>query len=767
MKLDLATILSGFNLSKINNNFTDIENELQDKVLYRDNPVGEPNAMENVIDMNSNKIINLGAPTLPSDAARLVDVQDAIAGGTASLIPFTPYLDIVAINVQDAIEEVKDDVEAADAAIALRVPYTELAATTGSGLVGFLYSVTYATGTLGKWIKDLALSTGTSFIGFIQSVTGAVPRTAQDKLREVVSALDLGFVGDGNPATFTGTNNSAAWATLVALVLDPVIIAKGGITVFFPDGVYCTDGNPAIFDHAGASFIHLEGAGHNSTRLIFRASSGLQFTSTGYVGTYETFHSRIVVENLMVVCQPSEVPAGTTDGVSLTYCAEVQLISVQAHYANEGLYIKDSPLVTTERWLATNCNKGISHKKSTSFADADLAVITHNDPWCSNNTTDMYIDGGRNITINNGSLVSTTALEIRATGSTSASDQVEYVLVDGTFIDYTDFTTPSIKIGNPADTTFQIKRVELKNLKFGTSPSFTKDIIRIDSPLVGYVSADGGECSEVVPKFMVIGSSCLSTLKATVDGISANNCFKYRIRDERSTTVRSELFVHDASLQLNPDFFYFPTGGYFPFGYEVVQPGNIARYTAAFVTGDSAISLLGTGSPTPPAAAVWKPDLGDKTVEQGSELTIEWIILPATSDAKNTLYITTENIGGGGSATTVADPLLTSLVQEYTNGFSRLIHKYRVPNNKIVVSIQIQGAVGETCRLDYFAVYGPDKYQPSELLYGGVAADFATVDFKVAKYRGRKVMKRVAGEADEIYACRRDAAGTFSWQLVV
>ena len=41
------------------------------------------------------------------------------------------------------------------------------------------------------------LTAGSSSIGFLQSGTGAVSRTAQDKLREVVSVKDFGAVGDG------------------------------------------------------------------------------------------------------------------------------------------------------------------------------------------------------------------------------------------------------------------------------------------------------------------------------------------------------------------------------------------------------------------------------------------------------------------------------------------------------------------------------------------------------------------------------------------
>lgn len=48
-----------------------------------------------------------------------------------------------------------------------------------------------------KFDAALSASTGSSLVGFIQSGTGAVARSAQDKMREVVSVKDFGAAGDG------------------------------------------------------------------------------------------------------------------------------------------------------------------------------------------------------------------------------------------------------------------------------------------------------------------------------------------------------------------------------------------------------------------------------------------------------------------------------------------------------------------------------------------------------------------------------------------
>lgn len=63
-KITLPSIASGYaSTTQLNNAFDAIETEFQDKVLYRDNPSGEPNQMEQDLDMNSNAIDNVSSIT--------------------------------------------------------------------------------------------------------------------------------------------------------------------------------------------------------------------------------------------------------------------------------------------------------------------------------------------------------------------------------------------------------------------------------------------------------------------------------------------------------------------------------------------------------------------------------------------------------------------------------------------------------------------------------------------------------------------------------
>lgn len=73
---------------------------------------------------------------------------------------------------------------------------------------------------------DLAASGGAALVGFIQSGTGATARTAQAKARDVVSVKDFGAVGDG----------TADDTAEVQAALD-----SGAGAVYVPNGIYIVD----------------------------------------------------------------------------------------------------------------------------------------------------------------------------------------------------------------------------------------------------------------------------------------------------------------------------------------------------------------------------------------------------------------------------------------------------------------------------------------------------------------------------------------------
>lgn len=80
-KINLVTVNTPLNSSsfqqEINSNFTAIGEALE-KQLQREPQEDINNAMQQELDMNSYRIINLGAPVNPSDAARKQDIDEAL-----------------------------------------------------------------------------------------------------------------------------------------------------------------------------------------------------------------------------------------------------------------------------------------------------------------------------------------------------------------------------------------------------------------------------------------------------------------------------------------------------------------------------------------------------------------------------------------------------------------------------------------------------------------------------------------------------------------
>jgi hypothetical protein len=79
-KFTINDITSGYaSTTALNTAFNAIESEFQNKVLYRNNPSGEPNTMENDLDFNSNDILNVGTANVTSIVVNGIDLTAQVA----------------------------------------------------------------------------------------------------------------------------------------------------------------------------------------------------------------------------------------------------------------------------------------------------------------------------------------------------------------------------------------------------------------------------------------------------------------------------------------------------------------------------------------------------------------------------------------------------------------------------------------------------------------------------------------------------------------
>lgn len=121
MKITLNDVTNIDSITTINDNFDKIEQALQNQVLYRNNPSGEPNTVESAIDLNGQDLLNVGR----------------IGTGDGD-IATTDYLDSVTESVEALAVQVSEN-----AALSLDYKDEAFAAAVESGFIFDQFRETY------------------------------------------------------------------------------------------------------------------------------------------------------------------------------------------------------------------------------------------------------------------------------------------------------------------------------------------------------------------------------------------------------------------------------------------------------------------------------------------------------------------------------------------------------------------------------------------------------------------------------------------------
>jgi len=254
-KVNLTDVVSGYQATTVQNaNNTAIETELNDKVLYRDNPDGEPNTMEQELDMNSNHVTNL--PTTPTNAAHAasksyvdslvsgttdtgaaqlrVDLASDANGDGASLIGIEDTAgDFTATSVEGALAELVTESVALAGVQTITGDKTVSGNTTLSGTLDANGVNTLAGDTT---ISGITVLSNTVDVGGVQTNTAIVKWAKGADLGTAdITTNELTVGADGNYFDFTGTDTinsiaSVGVGTVIKIHFDAAAILTHNTT---------------------------------------------------------------------------------------------------------------------------------------------------------------------------------------------------------------------------------------------------------------------------------------------------------------------------------------------------------------------------------------------------------------------------------------------------------------------------------------------------------------------------------------------------------
>jgi len=227
-KIALVDVGSGYQTATQQNANNDtVETHLNDKVLYRDNPSGEANTMQQELDMNSNQITNVSSPNNNADAATKLYVDSLISGTT--------------------------DTGAAQ----LRIDLASDTNTEGASLIGIEdsaadFAATTVEGALAELVTESVALAGTQTITGDKTISGALIASGTSDLNGVNTLAGNTTVSGTLAATstlaVTGVQTNAAMVTWSkgADLTDTDVDVSNILTVG-------TDGN--YFDYTGTDQI--------------------------------------------------------------------------------------------------------------------------------------------------------------------------------------------------------------------------------------------------------------------------------------------------------------------------------------------------------------------------------------------------------------------------------------------------------------------------------------------------------------------------------
>lgn len=284
-KITPANIANSNSTVQLNQNFTDVATELNTKVLYRDNPAGEPNSMQNDLDMNSNDILN--AKQVQAQSLKLngtvVTTTSPLGTVAAEDVTYSNATSgLTATDVQAAVDEVEarlDTTEANTTTNTTNIATNASSIATNASAIAALEDPSYASAALTSESRTANDSTT------LQPVTGKTLNnfTVAGSGRELVCA-EAGTYALSAFVTVSTTSSGASESRISFRV-------NGSATAL--DGVVASD----INNYTGFERCNLALVGQTVT-LAVNDTIAVNVHNTVYTSTLAASEGRIEIRKI-------------------------------------------------------------------------------------------------------------------------------------------------------------------------------------------------------------------------------------------------------------------------------------------------------------------------------------------------------------------------------------------------------------------------------------------------------------------------------------
>lgn len=204
------------------------------------------------------------------------------------------------------------------------VQATAIVVQQGSVNAGSMWKVTTASPAVGSALAFDKLTPGDAdTVEFTQAGTGAVARSAQDKLREIVSVKDFGALGDGSNDDTAEIQAAIDYAESLAAASP-----NRGMVVYFPPGQYIVSATLTIT----TSRVSLRGAGSSHVRILRAANYGNTFTILSETAGTLNILTRVEISGMTL--EHNTAPAVAMTGIHIQAVAVTYLRIIDVEITN-------------------------------------------------------------------------------------------------------------------------------------------------------------------------------------------------------------------------------------------------------------------------------------------------------------------------------------------------------------------------------------------------------------------------------------------------